>query len=73
MTKIPISKITGKPLQKRGFAAMDAAKRKAIARKGGAAVPAEKRAFHKNRKLAAEAGAKGGTISTGRRRQAVPA
>lgn len=44
----------------RGFAAMDAEKQRAIARKGGESVPAEKRSFFQNRALAAEAGRKGG-------------
>jgi general stress protein YciG len=69
-----ISPITGLPVARRGFAAMDPAKRKAIAQKGGGSVPAEKRAFHKDRKLAASAGSKGGTISAGggrRRRTAL--
>jgi hypothetical protein len=45
---------------KRGFAAMDAAKQREIARKGGESVPAEKRSFSKDHELAAEAGRKGG-------------
>lgn len=44
----------------RGFAAMDADKQKAIARKGGASVPAEKRSFSQDRALASAAGRKGG-------------
>ena len=47
-----------KPL--RGFAAMDPEKRKEIARKGGQAVPPEKRAFSVNKALAAHAGSIGG-------------
>lgn len=39
---------------------MDAEKQRAIARKGGESVPAEKRSFFQNRALAAEAGRKGG-------------
>ncbi len=35
---------------------------RAIARKGGASVPAEKRSFSQNRTLAAEAGRKGGLV-----------
>jgi general stress protein YciG len=62
---------TKKPKSRRGFAAMSEEKRRAIARKGGAAVPAEKRAFHKDRKLAAEAGSKGGTVSAGGGRKRV--
>jgi general stress protein YciG len=75
MTKKPaISARTGQPMQRRGFAAMSPEKRREIAAKGGGSVPAEKRAFHKDRKLAAEAGSKGGTISAGggrRRRTAL--
>lgn len=44
----------------RGFAAMDGAKQRAIARKGGQSVPNEKRSFSQNRALASEAGRKGG-------------
>jgi general stress protein YciG len=47
----------GKP---RGFAAMDQELQRAIARRGGATVPNEKRSFAQNRALAAEAGRKGG-------------
>lgn len=52
---------------RRGFAAMDPEKRREIARKGGAAVPDEKRSFSQNHDLAVSAGAKGGTISRGGR------
>ncbi|MBA4791561.1 MAG: KGG domain-containing protein [Pseudomonadota bacterium] len=44
----------------RGFAAMDAEKQRAIARKGGESVPAEKRSFSQDRALASAAGRKGG-------------
>lgn len=44
----------------RGFASMDAAKQRDIARKGGESVPNEKRSFSRNPQLAAEAGRKGG-------------
>jgi general stress protein YciG len=50
-----------KPKSRRGFAAMDPAKREAIARKGGKAVPAGKRAFAMDRNLAAAAGRAGGS------------
>ena len=40
----------------RGFAAMDAERRREIARKGGKIVPDEKRSFTQDRTLAAEAG-----------------
>ena len=45
---------------KRGFAAMDQEKQRAIARKGGESVPAEQRSFSRNHQLAADAGRKGG-------------
>jgi general stress protein YciG len=56
---------TGKAARKgqgapRGFAAMDEAKQREIARKGGESVPAEKRSFSRNHELAAAAGRKGG-------------
>lgn len=53
----------------RGFASQSPERRAEIARKGGAAVPAEKRSFSQNRKLAREAGRKGGKV-TGRTDQA---
>lgn len=43
----------------RGFASMDPDRLRKIARKGGVAVPAEKRSFSQNRELAREAGRKG--------------
>ncbi|MFO1148409.1 MAG: general stress protein [Alsobacter sp.] len=49
-----------KPRSNRGFASMDAAKQRDIARKGGESVPNEKRSFSRNPQLAAEAGRKGG-------------
>lgn len=51
---------------KRGFASLSAERRAEIARKGGAAVPADKRAFAQNRNLARSAGAKGGAAKKGR-------
>ncbi|WP_426000634.1 KGG domain-containing protein [Caulobacter sp. DWR1-3-2b1] len=45
---------------RRGFAAMDPEQRRAIAAKGGASVPAEKRSFARSKELASEAGSKGG-------------
>jgi general stress protein YciG len=45
---------------KRGFAAMDPARRREIARKGGLSVPSSKRSFAASRALAASAGSKGG-------------
>lgn len=50
---------------RRGFAAMDPARRREIARKGGASVPGEKRSFARDRDLAANAGRKGGSSSRG--------
>jgi len=44
----------------RGFASMDAARQREIARKGGRSVPAEKRSFSRDPELAASAGRKGG-------------
>lgn len=55
-----MDKARSKGTSQRGFAAMDAEKQRAIARKGGESVPAEKRSFFQNRTLAAEAGRKGG-------------
>lgn len=40
---------------------MDPERRREIARKGGASVPADKRSFSKNRDLAISAGQKGGS------------
>jgi uncharacterized protein len=50
---------------RRGFAAMDPERRREIARRGGAAVPDDKRSFAKDRDLAAAAGRKGGENSRG--------
>ncbi|WP_424362948.1 general stress protein [Methylocystis parvus] len=44
----------------RGFASMSPEKRREIARKGGLAVPAEKRSFSQDPALASKAGKKGG-------------
>jgi general stress protein YciG len=49
-----------KPTSARGFASMDAARQREIARKGGRSVPAEKRSFSRDPELAAAAGRKGG-------------
>jgi uncharacterized protein len=49
-----------KGTSKRGFAAMDQAKQRQIASKGGRSVPAVKRSFSQDPQLAAEAGRKGG-------------
>lgn len=48
------------PKAARGFASMDAARQREIARKGGRSVPAEKRSFSRDPELAAAAGRKGG-------------
>ena len=56
---------------RQGFASMDAAKQRAIAAKGGSAVPPEKRPFARNPALAAAAGRKGGRASA--RASAAPA
>lgn len=50
---------------KRGFAVMSKEQRVAIARKGGASVPAHKRSYSQDRDLAAAAGRKGGEASHG--------
>ncbi len=50
---------------KRGFAAMTPETQQAIASKGGASVPNDKRSFSQNRELAREAGRKGGKSSGG--------
>ena len=50
-----------KPKAKRGFAAMSPERRREIAARGGASVPAEKRAFSQSRDLAASAGRTGGS------------
>lgn len=53
---------------KQGFASMDPEKQRQIASMGGSSVPAEKRPFAQNHRLAAEAGRKGGMASGGRHR-----
>lgn len=57
-----------KPKAKRGFAAMSVEKRTEIARKGGLAVPGDKRSFSQDRELATSAGRKGGEASHGGRK-----
>ena len=52
---------------RRGFASMDPDKQREIARKGGRAVPSEKRSFSQNHQLASDAGRKGGHVSHSRR------
>lgn len=53
--------------QNRGFRAMDPDKRREIAAKGGASVPAHRRAFATKPGLAATAGRKGGEVSRPRK------
>lgn len=48
------------PKSNRGFASMDQARQREIARKGGQSVPNAKRSFSQDRGLAAKAGRKGG-------------
>ena len=52
----------------RGFASMKQERQKQIASMGGRAVPDEKRSFSQNRRLAAEAGRKGGQSVPGAKR-----
>jgi general stress protein YciG len=54
-------------ISKRGFASMSPERRLEIARKGGAAVPAEKRSFAQNKQLAQEAGRRGGSSGGARK------
>jgi uncharacterized protein len=58
-------KSQGTGTSNRGFASMDATKQREIASKGGQSVPAAKRSFSQDRRLAAEAGRKGGQSSHG--------
>ena len=58
-------KSPGTGTSNRGFASMDAGKQREIASKGGQSVPAAKRSFSQDRRLAAEAGRKGGQSSHG--------
>ncbi|MBW3560766.1 MAG: stress-induced protein [Proteobacteria bacterium] len=51
----------------RGFALLDAARRREIASMGGQSVPEEKRSFSQDRELAAQAGRKGGQKGRGSR------
>ena len=52
----------------RGFAGMEQEKQRAIARKGGANVPHDKRSFAQDRALASDAGRKGGRAVAPQRR-----
>jgi general stress protein YciG len=56
----------------RGFASMDEEQQRQIASKGGRSVPNEKRSFSIDRRLAAEAGRKGGHASQGSARRRKP-
>src|SRR5688572_29076730 len=49
--------------RKRGFASMTPEQRREIASKGGKSLPAEKRTFSQDRRLASRAGRKGGRRS----------
>lgn len=51
---------TDRPKSTRGFASMDKARQREIAKRGGEGVPKEKRSFSQNPLLAVEAGRKGG-------------
>lgn len=57
-----------KPKSRRGFAGMTPEKRRQIASKGGASVPADQRPYAKNPELARIAGKKGGDASIAARR-----
>jgi len=56
-------------VSRRGFASMTPERRLEVARKGGAAVPREKRSFAQNSDLAREAGRKGGSMSHKNRKE----
>jgi uncharacterized protein len=49
-----------RPKALRGFALLDPARQRELARRGGAAVEAANRSFSRNKELAREAGRKGG-------------
>lgn len=55
--------------QRKGFALMTPEKRREIAAKGGASVPANRRAYARDPNLAAAAGRKGGLAKAGKRRE----
>lgn len=57
----PIDPATGR--QRRGFACMSPERRREIAASGGAAQPADKRSYARDRALAVSAGSKGGQAS----------
>ena len=60
---------SNRPKLKRGFASISPERQREIARRGGKGVPAENRAFSKQKELASEAGRKGG-LASGRKRSA---
>jgi general stress protein YciG len=62
--------VTNSAPKPRGFAAMDPAKQRLIAAKGGASVPDHKRSFSQSRDLAAKAGRAGGEASQTSRKAA---
>lgn len=60
-------------IKRRGFASMHPDKRRAIASKGGSAVPSGKRTFARDKAKAAEAGRKGGkALRLSKRRRKEP-
>ena len=63
-SEAPLTETT-KPKSRRGFASMTPERRREIAARGGAAVPADKRSFARNSDLAASAGRTGGQNSRG--------
>jgi general stress protein YciG len=68
MANVRSEEIPRRKTSSRGFASMDAAKQREIARKGGRSVPAEKRSFSRSPELAAAAGRKGGNTVPRERR-----
>jgi uncharacterized protein len=57
--------MTDTPIKsRRGFASMSPERQREIAAMGGRSVPVESRSFSRNCELAAEAGRKGGSISS---------
>lgn len=57
------ARAAGGPRSGRGFASMSPERRREVSQKGGASVPADKRAFAKDRTLASTAGRRGGETS----------
>lgn len=54
----------GEGIKRRGFASMDPARQRELAKLGGASVPADKRSFSQDRDLASRAGRKGGEATS---------